>query len=98
MAPWIPIGSERSQFQALALTSWVGMATQALPVVPAEPVVLPPPVVPAEPVVLPPPVVPAEPVVFWVCGEAQPNASTEPRNAPNNAPNNEGADERIKTS
>src|ERR1022692_1750846 len=102
MAPWIPIGSLRSQFQAALLTSWVGMATQALPVVPAEPVVLPPPVVPAEPVVLPPPVVPAEPVVlpppvpvaFWVCGEAQPNTSSEPRHAPRR----EGAYERIRSS
>src|SRR5580698_5507944 len=65
MAPWIPIGSLRSQFQAALLTSWVGSATQAVPLpVPPAPVLLPPPVVFPAPVVLPLPVLFPAPVVL----------------------------------
>src|SRR3984957_4883140 len=65
MAPWIPIGSLRSQFQAALLTSWEGLATQGVPLpVPPAPVLLPEPVELPLPVELPPPVVFPVPVLF----------------------------------
>src|SRR5580704_15438339 len=111
MAPWIPIGSLRSQFQAALLTSWVGSATQAVPLpVPPAPVLLPPPVVfPAPvvlplpvlfpaPVVLPPPELPVPEVGLSVPGLAQPTTNREPNKPPSHARRRRGAYARIKSS